>query len=763
MLTRQRRNINGLTTLIYTGVGEEGSFTIIVDNSPSLFFIDRFTKLPKDVLYSQRKEVNLKSFNFLDVDALYFNNYNDLFNGKKILKDRGFNCYESDVLPEERYLMERFIYGSVQIDGLSTKKEDLFEFKNPRISKALYTPNFKILSFDIETGRDGTIYSIGLHGTSINGEIKEVLMRDSTKKNGEQDSYITYIEDEESLLRTFISRFKSYDPDIIIGWHVIGFDLDFIERRTNYFNIKFSIGRDNTPPTIRKNQNNNWNCFINGRVVIDGPPTLRGAFYTFDNYKLETVAKEVLGVGKDITGSGKVDEIERRFREDKKALAHYNLLDCTLVSDIFKKLDIIDLTHTRALTSGLTMDRVGLSVAAFDFLLLPLIHRKGFVAPDTKEDEGTPPGSGGLVFNSTPGFYDSIIVLDFKSLYPSLIRTFFIDPLSRILSTIDPVNTPVNIEFSRTQHILPLYIKDLMEKRASAKKDGNPHLAQSIKILMNSFYGVMGTPLSRFYNPDLSLGITGSGQWLLNLTREYLEKKGYLVIYGDTDSIFLQLKEVEKARYNSVAESITNDINSYISKYLEREFRVDSKLEIEYEKYFSKFFLPGLRGSKAGAKKRYAGLLNTANGEKLSFTGLEFVRSDWTELAKEFQYTLFSLIFQELEVDSFIKETINNLKSGKLDNKLVYKKKLTKPVSEYTKIIPPQVKAALKLGDEGKHIRDIEYVISVDGPTPLSMKTTNLDYDHYIDKQLKPIADSILPFIEKDFETVAFNKQPELF
>ena len=123
-------------------------------------------------------------------------------------------------------------------------------------------------------------------------------------------------------------------------------------------------------------------------------------------------------------------------------MAFYNLLDCTLVTDIFNKLGLIDLTFTRAITSGLPMDRIGMSVAAFDFFMLPMIHRKGFVAPDMEDNIATDQGKGGLVFCKDPGFYDSIIVLDFKSLYPSIIRTFFIDPLSKVESSINTIKNP---------------------------------------------------------------------------------------------------------------------------------------------------------------------------------------------------------------------------------------------------------------------------------------------------------------------------------
>ncbi len=657
--------------------------------------------------------------------------------------------------------MERFIYGGVSIIGQPVKRGSVISFTNPVLKPVNYRPTFKVQSLDIETGRNGTVYCIGMFTTLDSKEDKQVLMRSKAVVNGTKEGYITYYNNEKDLLEAFIREFRVLDPDIIIGWHIIGFDFEFLARRCEKLNVQFNLGRNNSKPFI-KNNSRNWSCSINGRVVIDGPPTLRGAFYSFESYKLDSVAHEVLGIGKDISDSGKVDEIERRFREDKESLAHYNLLDCTLVADIFNKLGLIDLTFTRAITCGLTMDRIGMSVASFDYFMLPMIHRKGLVAPDVDDIIYSGQGGGGLVFSKEPGFYNSVVVLDFKSLYPSIIRTFLIDPLSRLFSSVDSVTTPVGISFSKSKNVLPSYIKSLMEKRELAKKD-DQHLSQAIKILMNSFYGVMGTPGSRFYHPDLPDAITGTGQWLLNRTKEFIEERGYRVLYGDTDSIFVELKVSERDNFDAVGNRMIKEVNSHFSEYLLKEFGVESLLELEYEKHFRRFFLPGLRGGQEGAKKRYAGLMTTKNGEKLTFTGLEFVRSDWTPLAKEFQYNLFKLVFSDKSVEDYVKQIVKDLKTHILDDKLIYTKRLTKPAGEYTKNIPPQVRAALISDPTGSIRGKFKYLITTDGPIPAEHNPVNIDYNHYIDKQLKPIADSILPFIGRDFETIVFKKQPDLF
>ena len=124
-------------------------------------------------------------------------------------------------------------------------------------------------------------------------------------------------------------------------------------------------------------------------------------------------------------------EIERRFREDKPELARYNLEDSVLVHQIFAKLSLSQLAVRKAQLTGLALDRMGGSVAALDFLYLPKLHRAGYVADTVLRDPaGEESLPGGLVLEGEPGIHRNVLVLDFRSLYPSLIRTFMIDPLA---------------------------------------------------------------------------------------------------------------------------------------------------------------------------------------------------------------------------------------------------------------------------------------------------------------------------------------------
>lgn len=759
LLTVESLDIQGRCELHLYGSGDSGPFKVIFTHHQPLFFISSDTPEILTEAY-ERKALNLVDFNDNPVDGVYFNSLDAYFNAKRDFREKHIRLFESDIRAEDRFLMERHINGGVLIEGISRKEGNLTIFRNPKITGRDYRPTLKWLSFDIETGRDGTVYSVSFHSTGETGESKTVIMRGETPPN--HPDWISYFSDEKKLILEFIKYVKNSDPDIIIGWHVIGFDLKFLEERSLFHGIPMKIGRGFKNLKLHEKKSGLYSAVIEGRLVIDGPQTLRTAFYKFENYKLETVAQELLGRGKDITPEkDKVDEIERRFKEDKEALAFYNLEDSVLVTEIFKKTAIIDQLITRSLITGLPVDKVNMSVAAFDHFMLPLVHRKGYVAPDTSDIEAGGHASGGYVFTSDPGLYPHVAVMDFKSLYPTIMRTFFIDPLSRLKSSEDTVNTPVGISFSSSQHILPQFLEELMAKRERAKNENDEHLSQAVKILMNSFYGVMGTTGCRFYHADLPSAITGTGQWILKTCSTFLRDLGYSVIYGDTDSVFVCLKEHEFDDTDKAGKHLEKEVNKYFSNLLKDEYKVDSKLELEFEKHYSKFFLPPMRYSKDGARKRYAGLLDDGN---IEFKGLETVRSDWTQMAKDFQGELFDRFFQEKELKQWIRDFVQKLKEGLFDDLLVYTKRLSRTAGEYVKSRPPHVKAALKLDPEGKkNLRNISYIMTAEGPTPIELFEGDVDYNHYIEKQIRPIADGVLFAAGEDFDSIIEGRQLNLF
>ena len=763
LLTGEWYDLHGKNLLVFYGTSEElGTVEIIFSRVKPVFFVEHESKVEDIESPFTRKEVKLKTFAGKKVDALYFNTQKDLRISFQTLESQNIKTYEADVDPLRRFLMERFINVQMRIEGEYTRKNNFVSFINPRIKPCIIAPHFKVISIDIETGmKNSVLYSIAVHVTDNNYEEKKVFMLSPEAYHKKIPDYISTYSSEQELITDFIYWFKDIDPDIIIGWHVIGFDLMFLERKCNELHIPFQIARGNGRVSLRNRKAGGYFASISGRIVIDGPPSLRSSFFTFEDYKLETVAQEILGTGKTITPEqDKIKEIERLFKEDKATLAEYNLQDAVLVSEIFKKTGLIELSIKRAQLSGLLMDQLGMMTAAFDHFYLPKLHRYGYVAPNIKDIVGIDHAAGGYVIDPKPGIYDDVSVLDFKSLYPSIIQTFKIDPLSRLLSDIDTINTPKGYKFSSSKHFLPEFIEYLMTQRSEAKKKNDKQLSQAIKILMNSFYGVMGAYNCRFYHPDLPSAITGIGQYLLLGSRDHLESKGYEVVYGDTDSLFVKLKIDEKKVKELIGNDLASELNEFWRNKILNDYSLNSYLEIEYEKYYKKFIITPARGSETGAKKRYAGLLLKDGKEKLEFVGMEFVRSDWTRLAKEFQVELYQRIFRNSEISEWIRKTINRVKNGEFDDKLIYHKRLRKNIDEYTKNVPPQVKAARMLDTTAG---SVYYVITKRGPIPIELEHNDIDYQHYIDKQLKPIADSVLVLLGESFDAINQSGQLNFF
>jgi DNA polymerase-2 len=761
LLTGEWSDYRGKNTLKFIGTSDElGAVEIMVTNNKPVFFVEHDAVLnPLNKTYL-RKKTKLKNFNNKPVDALYFNTQKELTVLAETIQQSNQTTYESDLDPLRRFLMEKSINSQMKINGAAQKKDSITKFIDPTIEPAEITPGFVIASIDIETGaKTNQLYSIAAHITGKKGEYKKVFMIGEKPKRDSE--IVSFYDDERELLSNFFFWFKEIDPDIIIGWHVIGFDLLFLDNKCRELGISLDIARGNGRVSIRQRKPSGYFISVTGRVVIDGPAMLRASFFSFEDFKLETVAQELLGTGKTITpDENKIEEIDRLFKEDKTSLAEYNLQDAVLVTDIFSKTGLIELSVRRAQISGLLMDQLGMMTAAFDHFYLPRLHRAGFAAPNLKDIQTTEHATGGYVIEPTPGIYENIIVLDFKSLYPSIIQTFKIDPYSLLMKDVDTIQTLNGYKFSSSLHILPDFIDELMKLRDIAKKKKDKQLSQAIKILMNSFYGVMGSYGCRFYHPDLPRAITGSGHKLLLGSKDYLENKGLKVVYGDTDSLFVMLKDISVEDGETQGKKIVKELNHFWKNKLKKEFNVESYLELEFEKYYRKFIITPARGADIGAKKRYAGLLVKDGKEHIEFVGMEFVRSDWTKLAKEFQVGLYQKVFDDVEVEDWIREEIQKLKSGKYDDNLIYRKRLRKEVEDYTKNVPPHARAA-KLLNEPRDI--IYYAITQRGPIPIELKHNDFDYDHYIEKQLKPIADSVLSLLGKNFDDIAGNDQLSFF
>ncbi len=771
VLTRHWRDTPAGTEVEFWLATDAGPRQIRLPVQTSVAFIPAEQQEQVRRLLADDRDVELRPLGLCDfqhrpVLGLYCPQHNQLIRLEKTLRRAGVEVFEADVRPPERYLMERFITAPVWFGGTPGEGGMLLEAQMKPAPD--YRPSLKLVSLDIETSETGELYSIALEGC---GQRQVYMLGRAREDDSAVDFDLEFCASREQLLERLNQWLARHDPDAIIGWNLVQFDLRVLHEHARRLAVPLCLGRGGEEMQWREHgSRTHYFAAAAGRLIIDGIEALRSATWSFPSFSLENVAQTLLGEGKSIDNPyQRMDEINRMFAEDKPALARYNLKDCELVTRIFAKTELLTFLLERATVTGLPADRSGGSVAAFTHLYMPLMHRQGFVAPNLgeKPPEASP---GGFVMDSRPGLYESVLVLDYKSLYPSIIRSFLIDPVGLVEGLRHPADDESvpgfrGARFSRSRHCLPSIVARVAESREVAKREHNAPLSQALKIIMNAFYGVLGSSGCRFFDPRLASSITMRGHEIMRRTRQLIEAQGHKVIYGDTDSTFVWLgsahAEADAAR---IGRALVQHVNQWWRDHLRDEYGLESALELQFETHFSRFLMPTIRGAEEGSKKRYAGLVTRADGtQEMVYKGLEAVRTDWSPLAQQFQQELYQRIFHRQPYQDYVRDYVRRTLAGELDEQLVYRKRLRRQLDDYERNVPPHVRAA-RLADEynQQHGRPqryqnggwISYVITLAGPEPLENCTAAIDYDHYVTRQLQPVADAILPFVQDDFSTL---------
>ena len=764
----------------------------------------------------------------------------------------GVPTYEADVRFPYRYLIDRGIKSALRIHGAARSLDsaapdatrgtpwapwETVVFDEPEVEPARWTPALTTLSLDIETDPEAQrLLSVALWGC---GAREVLLLCPDVAARAACPAGAVPCAGEAELLATLCARVRALDPDVVTGWNIIDFDVPVLIRRAAALQVPLEMGR--APGAVRQRGESGRrrgtggnggggrrfsdSIFIPGRVVLDGIRLLRAVSYRLDSYSLENAAREILGEGKRtlrdtedgergpagigygatlsdqgnmVAGDDHAAQIMRTFHHDPERFVEYNLTDARLVLDILDKLDLVPFTAERSALTGMPPDRVGSSIAAFDFLYLSRLHAHRIVAPTVGAEphtgngdgEGQHPMHGGHILKPRPGLHDDVLLFDFKSLYPSIIRTFQIDPVGLIrdqpagsprahqddderdaagapahadrsaprAADGDAIEAPNGARFRRGRGILTELLDDLFTSREKAKAAGNTIASNAIKVLMNSFYGVLGTSACRFSHPLLANAITSFGKHFLLWAKDWMEARGLTVLYGDTDSLFVA------GSHRDHGPALAARLNAELAEYVNSAWRVRSYLEMEFETHYERLLLPSVRGGGRGATKRYVGL---ADG-KLQFTGMEVVRRDWTALAHEVQRELYRRLFAGEPVEEYLRAVIGELTAGRRDEQLVYHKALRKDADDYRAAAPHVVaarkRAATQPGEPSSWRGVIDYVITVEGPEPAEGRLHRIDYEHYVERQIRPVAEPVLATTGRDFGEVRRNeRQLELF
>lgn len=666
------------------------------------------------------------------------------------LRDRlgSADALEADVRFAYRYLIDRGLRAGVAITGEPQRAANgLLRFENPDLAPAESRPALRVVSLDLETTADASrVLAFAVVGAGAD-EVHVVADRPVPGAVAHPD--------EPALLRALLARILAIDPDVLLGWNLVDFDLRVLAERCAACGIDAELGR--APGAIGFQQDRGFTrqsrALIPGRMALDGIALVRDAL-RLEDYRLETVARAVLGRGKTIASEGleRAAEIERLWREDPAALAAYNREDARLALEIVEHEGLLALTVERSLLSGMQLDRVGASIASFDLLYLPELRRRGFVAPSVASDREGAEVRGGALLPPVPGVHRDVAVFDFKSLYPSLIRTFQLDPLAHALAAIDPeaardpIVAPNGARFARAGAILPGLIERYMAARAAARARGDRHADQAIKIMLNALFGVLGAPSCRFFDPAIANAITGFGQQTLRWTADAFAEAGVPVLYGDTDSVFV-------ATPRERVEALRARVEAAVGERIRREVRVEPKLELEVDAFYERLWLPRVRGGAAASHKRYAGW---ADG-RLVLVGLESVRRDWPAVARRLQLGLLERLFADQPLAPFAREVAERVLAGELDEELVFVKRIRKGSTDrYTATTPPHVQAARKLAAAGIEPGPVvRYVLTAGGPEPVlpgRPLPAGIDRSHYVEHVLAPIGEAILAEVGERFD-----------
>ena len=781
---------DGSSRLALLGRLDDGrTFAVVVEPFSPHYYLRRSDEaaaarlLPKAVRQSEFTTMDGEPVSRVDAASVA-----DARRQAERLQAAGLRTYEADFPPADLLLMEHSVRGCAKITGAPSpgRHVDLV-FINPELGPADWDPVLEILSLDIETNPETeeilavSLVTTGAWGPAAN-EVLLVRAPNSSREPLGVD-WITELDGEQALLAGLVGRIVDLDPDIITGWNVVDFDLAVISRRLARYGIPFAVARSDRPaqflPVSRDESGRRQNAGVSchGRQVIDGLRLLRYGPQRFADRKLDSVARLVLGEGKTVTAetsSAKIEALLALYKDDPVRFSDYCRTDAALVLRILEKTGLLTLTVTRSLLTGISLNRAWTSIPAFEFLYTEALHQRGMVAPTAGVDrlpQGEAPG--GAILRPEPGLFSNVLVFDFKSLYPSIIQTFNIDPAGFIdvedgyPEGADPppvgdhITAPNGARFRREPGILPQLIARFWENRDRAKAGGDAVASYVYKIIMNSFYGVLGSPGCRFAGAPLAGAITGFGQYILHWTRDRMTGAGFRVLYGDTDSLFVLTGEegqgAQAARgLFETGERLCRRINDALAGFVREKYGVASRLQLEFEQVYRRFYLPRIRhafaadgepGEARGRAKGYAGQVLQRSGEagELDIKGMEAIRSDWTGAAGRLQTELLEMMFRDAspaEMESHIRSTVKRMQEGAMDAELVYARRLRKPVSSYTKSRPPHVQAALLLPPEERE-GTIQYVMTTGGPQPVSHRTDALDHAHYLDRQLRPIAEPI--------------------
>ena len=607
----------------------------------------------------------------------------------RVLKELG-EIYEHDIPFTKRYLIDKNI--------IPTTYYNDFEDEN-RIIANNNLPELKTISFDMEVyceGREPEPEKNPILMTSFcSKDLKKVI----TYKPFEHE-YVELVKDEEELIKRTIDILKDYD--IIYTYNGDNFDFPYLKRRAEHFGIDVSFDKQKKQKIKISRGGIHLRSYIPGKVHIDLYPIARRTL-NLTKYKLEDVSYELFGVHKLEVGHQNISNL---WNNMDKNLVEYSFQDAYYTYKIGEYFLPLEAMFSRIVNQTLfEVSRMG-SSQMVEYLLLKHSFNNNFLAPNkpsNREYQKRLRGyyEGGYVKEPIKGMHENIVSMDFRALYPSIIISYNISPDTIDCKCCEDTSEKILGHWfcKKRTGLIPKVLRNLIERRKNIKKilkekdskkddkDKNNseyynllnYEQKSLKTLANSYYGYMAYPRARWYSKECAEIITHLGRTYIQKTIEEAEKNGFKVIYADTDGLYSVLKK------NTDKKTLLNKTYEFLNRINEK---LPKDMELEFEGYYKRgIFI---------TKKRYA-LIDENN--KITIKGLEFVRRDWSNIAKKTQRDVLETLLKGGDIEkakSIIRDTITDLRNGKIDKKdLIIYTQLTKDINEY-KTTAPHAEVAKK-------------------------------------------------------------------
>jgi len=612
---------------------------------------------------------------------------------------------------------------------------------------------------------------------------------------GRNKGLIKLMKQESEILSFFLAQVDVVDPDVIMGHQLEGVDYSILlnrlyERKTPQWSRLGRLRRSAWPAAIGKTGGNVFaeRQVMAGRLLCDlANDAGKSVMFKCQSWSLTEMCSLYLGDNnrrRDFDN----DVALKTWAAEKNGLMNYIShveADTYFIAALALSTQILPLTKVLTNLAGNSWARTltGTRAERNEYILLHEFHRNKYICPDKQalkgrvkqeeennEEEATTSKKkdkykGGLVFEPEKGLYDKfVLVMDFNSLYPSIIQEYNIcfTTVERA-NLVDDDDAVPEIPSEQGQGILPKLIATLVSRRRQVKslmkdKSATPEQLSTwdikqlaLKLTANSMYGCLGYTKSRFYARPLAVLTTYKGREILRNTKELAESRSLQVIYGDTDSVMIN------ANVDSVADALK--VGTEFKKAVNERYRL---LEIDIDNVFRRILLQ--------AKKKYAAinLVEVPGGkfiEKMEVKGLDMKRREYCQLSKDISSNILNEILSGDETEVSVQRIHEYLReiSGKMrDNAVPVQKyiiytQLGKSPKEYPNADSmPQVQVALREIARGKNIRKgdvISYVVTGNGKdtsqpvakrayTPQDVTKTDselsVDVEWYLGKQIFP-------------------------